>query len=134
MEKRFPRDVQKLHEVFDFITGFCATTDVPEGTAVQVELIVEELFTNMIKYNLEGQHDISVQLSRQGRTLEIRVTDFDVHDFDITRAPEVDITRPASERAVGGLGIQLVKRVADGISYAYENRNSTITAVKRLED
>jgi anti-sigma regulatory factor (Ser/Thr protein kinase) len=134
MERRFPRDIAALDEVFDFVTEYFASAQIAERNVVDVCFIVEEIFTNMVKYNTEGTQDISVQLSRANRSLTICLTDFDVHDFDITKLPEVDTTQPPAERKVGGLGIHLVKRVAEDVTYEYENRNSKITVVKRLED
>jgi anti-sigma regulatory factor (Ser/Thr protein kinase) len=61
------------------------------------------------------------------------LTDFDVDEFDVTKAPDVDINRPLSERTPGGLGIHLVRRVTESLSYRYENRTSTIEMVIRLE-
>jgi anti-sigma regulatory factor (Ser/Thr protein kinase) len=133
VEKRFPRDIGALDSIFQFVAGFLASAGLDASQSFTVDLIIEELFTNMVKYSREGVHPISIQLEQVGRDLVIRLTDFDVEPFDITRAPEADTTRPARERKIGGLGIHFVRQMADRMSYDYAGRNSTITIVKRLE-
>lgn len=134
MERRFSRDIGALDEIFAFVSEFFSSTGIGESNLGDARLIVEEIFTNMVKYNPEGTEDISIGLSRDDRILRIHVTDYGVHDFDITQAPPVDTGQPATERKIGGLGIHLVKRVAADVSYEYEDGNSKITVVKRLED
>jgi anti-sigma regulatory factor (Ser/Thr protein kinase) len=46
---------------------------------------------------------------------------------------EVDTSVPLEQRKVGGLGIHLVKRLVENLTYSYADRNSTITFSKTLE-
>jgi serine/threonine-protein kinase RsbW len=94
--------------------------------------IVEELFTNMVKYNPEATRDIALSMGQSNATLTVRLTDFDVAPFDVTRAPQVDVTKPLEERAIGGLGLHLVRQMADTIRYEYADGRSTITFTKTL--
>jgi len=66
--------------------------------------------------------------------VEIGLTDFDVEPFDYSKAPEVNPQQLLAQRRSGGLGLHLVRKVADRISYDYVDRNSTVTIVKRLGD
>ena len=58
--------------------------------------------------------------------------DFDVEAFDVPRVRRVDPGTPAGERQPGGLGIHLVRQIADSLEYEYKDRNSTITVTKKL--
>lgn len=132
MRKRFPRDVGALAEIFGFIADFLAVHEIPEKNALPLNLIVEELFTNFVKYN-EGREDIHIQLRELEGEVELRLTDFDVRSFDVTQVPEPDIEQPVSRRQPGGLGIHLVRKLADEISYDYADGNSIVTVIRRLE-
>ena len=94
-----------------------------------VDLAVEELFTNMVKYGRGSQAPVRLDLSALGSGVEVALTDRDVDPFDITRAPEVDITRVIEERVPGGLGLHLVRQMADEVEYDYNEatRESRIT-------
>jgi serine/threonine-protein kinase RsbW len=64
--------------------------------------------------------------------LTVRLTDFDVDPFDVTRAPQVDIDKPLQERQIGGLGLHLVRKMADTLRYEFADRRSTITFTMAL--
>jgi anti-sigma regulatory factor (Ser/Thr protein kinase) len=87
----------------------------------------------MVKYNRDGKEDIEIGLGAQGAEITLTVRDYGVASFDPTTAPEVDPHMPDSDRRRGGLGIHLVRQMADRFQYDYADRNSTITVIKRLE-
>jgi anti-sigma regulatory factor (Ser/Thr protein kinase) len=86
-----------------------------------------------VKYNEDGRHDISLSLGHTPEQLTVRITDFDVEPFDPTHAPAVDVDKPLGERQPGGLGLHLVRQMADTLQYEYAERRSTITFTKALE-
>lgn len=134
MEHSFARKIDALDDIFEFLHQAGITMGVSTPVKFSMNLVVEELFTNMVKHHREGSKDISVKIDREGDRLQLSLTDFDVDDFDITRVPEVDTTAPLTERQPGGLGLHLVRRMTDNLSYRYENRNRTITASLKLHD
>jgi len=133
MEGRFKRDIASLDAIFDFVAEFLAQQEIPPDNSFYANLVIEELFTNMVKYSKDGIQDIAIRLDRDGQRLVISLMDFNVEAFDITQSREVDVDRPMSERKAGGLGIHFVKQVADSVHYEYKDRNSTITVTKRIE-
>jgi serine/threonine-protein kinase RsbW len=135
VQRAFPRDIRSLGEIFRFVRESLESEGIPAEPAVTfwVDLIVEELFTNAVKYGGESGRDVAIHLNREDDSLVIRLTDFEAREFDITTVPEVDTAMPLSERKAGGLGLHLVRRIADDVSYEYKDRTSTITVTKRLE-
>lgn len=134
MEKKFSRDIKSLDKIFEFVWGFLARNKIDEATGYSVNLAIEEIFTNMVKYNAGSLNDISISLSRDKDRLIMRLTDHDVDSFDVTKSGEVDIGQPLHKRKAGGLGLHLVKKVMDRIEYNYEKRTSTVTMTKILEN
>jgi anti-sigma regulatory factor (Ser/Thr protein kinase) len=99
-----------------------------------LQFVLEELFTNMVKYNPDGAGGIGVALALEGRSLAIRLTDPDCPSFDIrTDAPVVDPGAPLEARSPGGLGIHLVKEMVDRVEYDHLERAGTIRLYKELE-
>lgn len=133
MERRFRRDVGALPDIFEFVEERLEAEEIDPENSFWIDLVIEELFTNLVKYNQDGAQDIAVCLTSEGDRIVIRVTDFDVDGFDITQVPEVDLEAYAAERKVGGLGLHLVRKVADSVSYESKNRVCTITVTKRME-
>lgn len=132
VRRYFKRSYDSLDPMFRYIEDFFAGRSIDPALKEPVCFIVEELFTNMVKYNPEATRDIALSLGQGGATLTVRLTDFDVAPFDVTRAPPVDITRPLEERQIGGLGLHLVRQMADTIRYEYADGRSTITFTKTL--
>ena len=130
--RRFPRSTAALAEIFAFVAEFLASEGIDGDRAFDLDLVVEELFTNMVKYSREGKDDIEIALAREADGLCLTLRDFNVERFDVTGTPDVDVSRPISERKAGGLGLHLVRRIADRFEYDYRNRTSTITVWKRL--
>ncbi|HQR25297.1 MAG TPA: ATP-binding protein, partial [Steroidobacteraceae bacterium] len=127
VQRYFKRSFDSLDAVFRFIEDFLRAKAIDPEFREPVNFIVEELFTNMVKYNPGNEHDIALALGCSRDTLTVRLTDFDVEPFDVTRSPAVDIDKPLAERQIGGLGLHLVRKMADTLRYEFADRRSTIT-------
>jgi serine/threonine-protein kinase RsbW/sigma-B regulation protein RsbU (phosphoserine phosphatase) len=132
MERRFQRDLSSLPELSRFVTDFLTHHGLSPSNAYDLDLILEELFTNVLKYG-SGKDEVLVGLTRDDSLITIAVREFDAAKaYDITRAPEPDLTRPIAERKVGGLGIHMVRQLAETIRYEYKDRVSTTTITKKV--
>jgi serine/threonine-protein kinase RsbW len=130
---RFRRDLQSLDEVFRYLREFSVAEKLDEGVEFCINLVVEELFTNMVKYNSGDQDEISISIRREGDRILLDLVDLDVDPFDPSTVGEVDVTLPIEERRAGGLGLHLVKSIVDEITYRYEDREMTVSVIKVLE-
>jgi anti-sigma regulatory factor (Ser/Thr protein kinase) len=137
MEKKFRKDVSSLEAIDAFVRSYAGDHSLDAETVFAVNFVIEEIFTNMVKYQPSGSNDISIELSGEvsggARTLRIRMVDYGVEYFDPTAAPPVDTTKPLSERRPGGLGVHLVKQYVDDFNYEYVGNDSVITLVKKLK-
>ncbi len=125
--KCFARELDALAELFAFAAEFYASNEVDAAKGNLADFVLEELFTNSVKYNAEGKGEIEVNLSRQRDYLEVSLTDLDSERFDPREAAEVAIDAPLEERTPGGLGIHLLKKFAKRIDYDYIDRRSRVT-------
>lgn len=131
MERRFQRDLSSLEELSRFVAEFLSRHGLAPSNAYDLDLILEELFTNVLKYS-SGSDTVAVRLQSEGPTITISLSEFDVAKaYDITRSPDPDLSRPIAERKVGGLGIHMVRQLADTIRYEYKDRVSTTTITKK---
>ncbi|UWZ83422.1 ATP-binding protein [Occallatibacter riparius] len=98
-----------------------------------VPLAIEELVTNCIHYGYEdkGEHTIVITLSVADQTLTMTLED-DGHEFDPLAQGTPDLTGPAEDRPIGGLGIHLLRSLADGMAYERRNGTNRLTLTKRL--
>ena len=132
MRRSFKRSYDSLGEIFTFIREFFTREQIESDSLYVFCLAAEELFTNMVKYSPEGTGDIQLELCRNGDDLQLVLNDFDVERFDVTQAPPVAVDAPLAERRPGGLGLHLVRNLADRMTYEYSGRQSRITVTKKL--
>jgi serine/threonine-protein kinase RsbW len=132
MERHFPRNLEALTEVFEFLDACLLVLAVNRSDAFAVRLAVEEFFTNMVKYNTTSVKEIGLRLRSEDSVLVVDVIDEDADPFDVTAVPEANTSLPLEDRNVGGLGIHLARTLVDSIRYRYDKRCSTITFTKRL--
>jgi serine/threonine-protein kinase RsbW len=134
MEAEFARNFDSLEALFSFAERFVHSHRLDETTSFAVQLAVEELFTNLVRHNTGGAEQITVRLDSDGGRLLIALTDFDVDPADPAAGSSPDVRLPLEKRAIGGLGIHIVKTMFDSLTYEYRDRTLRVTAVKSLED
>jgi anti-sigma regulatory factor (Ser/Thr protein kinase) len=96
-----------------------------------MNLAVEELFTNMVKYG-GGEDAVSVALAVRGDDLVIELIHPGAAPFDPTATEPVDPTRPLDERVPGGVGLHLVRSMMDRVAYQHRNGEARVTLTKHL--
>ena len=127
--RTFERSFDSLVAIAAFTADTFARMEIDARLLPTVDLAVEELFTNMVKYGIGSTSPVRIELAAIAGGVELRMIDDDVEPFDITRAPDADIDAPIEERKPGGLGLHLVRRMADSVAYEYveERRQSRLT-------
>ena len=110
--RRFPRTVGSLEEICSFVQEFFAERAIDPEHAYNAELVIEELFTNMVKYG-GGNDDIAIGLDADDARLTIELRDFGVERWDVTQSKPVDIERAHRARRPGGSGLHLVSTIAE---------------------
>jgi anti-sigma regulatory factor (Ser/Thr protein kinase) len=127
--RSFARSVRSLAALHTFVHEFCAGRGIDVDRSFDLDLVLEELFMNQVKYNA-GDRDIEVALAGDERQVTITLTDRDVERFDPTAAPDT-VDRRNEQLLEGGRGLRLVRALTDELRYDYRERTSRITAIKR---
>jgi phosphoserine phosphatase len=132
--RMFARSFDSLRAIFAFTADFCCRHDVGAGLVPTVDFVAEELFTNMVKYSPGGSPEVRIDMTAIPGGVEMALTDYDVEQFDVTRAPDVDTGKPIEQREPGGLGLHLIRRMVDSMEYEYspERRRGRTTFRKTL--
>jgi serine/threonine-protein kinase RsbW len=122
---RLPARLDNLDRIRSFVLNQAGDLGFPRELLFRVDLVVDELVTNIILYaypNEAGNVEIGCAMeSPCAMRIEIRDQG---QPFDPTMQAEPDIDQEFSERDIGGLGIYLVRRMANGLCYQRgENEN-----------
>lgn len=100
------------------IGAWAESIPLSQKVAFNLGLAVEEMLTNIIKYGYDdtAEHQIRVQVQLTELHVVLVLED-DGHEFDPLSMPVPDTTQPIMDRPIGGLGIHLVRRTCDQITY-----------------
>jgi anti-sigma regulatory factor (Ser/Thr protein kinase) len=131
MQQSFKRTLGSLEPLFEFIGDFAGRERLGEDAVFAVNLAIEELFTNMVKYG-GGAGEVSVDLSVCERDLVILMVHAGADDFDPTEAGDMDADQPLSERTPGGIGLHLVRKVMDSVTYEHRDGAAYLRLSKHL--
>jgi len=130
MQQDFARNFDSLAAIYEFAERILAEHDINEAVRFPVHLAMEELFTNMVKYNPGSDSDIGVDVDVAGGTVTVILTEFDVDEFDVTRPRDVDTDASLEDRTPGGLGLYLLQNIVDKLDYEYHDRRSRVIFTK----
>ena len=118
--REFPRRIESLDEIFAFLEAFANEHDFDARTVFCINLVVEELFTNMVRHNLGGADTVTLGLDYDDEQVFLELIDIDVEPFDETGVAAVAVEAGIEARRPGGLGVHLVRSMVDDLEYEYE--------------
>ena len=132
-EAHFARELASLEKLVSFVQNFVVQHELGPEVEYTLNLVAEELFTNMVKYSPDGDARIQMRLAIATNRVVLTLMDSGVEPFDPRSTQPRDFDKPDAERRPGGLGVHLVKELVDEFQYDYRDGCSTITVAKRLE-
>ena len=125
---RFSPSTEQLPAVTAFLDAFLDGLACDARTRIALETVVEEVFVNIAHHS--GATFAELTLTHAHGEVTLRFTD-DGHPFDPLAMADPDVTLPAAQRNVGGLGILMVRRMTDRQAYVREEGCNVLTLVKR---
>ncbi len=128
-------DLSELNRLTDAVDEFCDKRDVPPQFAMQLNLVLEELFTNTVSYGYDGQdragQPIRVSLSAANGAVHAEISDGGL-PFDPLQLPPPDLTSDVDERAIGGLGVHFLRTLMADLAYVRRDDRNHLTFTKYL--
>ncbi len=118
--RSFARRIDQLEAMFAFTAETLARCGTEPSIGGAVDFVIEELFTNMVKYGGASRAPVDIEIDVIEGGVEVCLVDRDVDEFDVTRGPAVDVGAPLEAREPGGLGLYLIRKMVDTITYRYD--------------
>ena len=126
--------LDRLDDVIGFVDTELEAADCCAKKQMQIDLAVEEIFVNIVHYAYSpgtGPATIRFAVSPDGSAVSITFIDNGI-PYNPLQKEDPDLTLSTEERAVGGLGIFLVKKNTDDLFYEYVNGQNVLTLTKKL--
>ncbi|SOB60416.1 conserved protein of unknown function [Pseudodesulfovibrio profundus] len=125
--RTFPAELEALTQVHQFVCQQAQSADAQDTLRSKLELVVEEVFVNIINH-ARPRHKPEVEVtcsleqndSAPSGAFCVALRDWGP-PFNPLDQQQPNLELSVEERAIGGLGIHLVKQMADRCEYRREN-------------
>ena len=125
---------ENLNTVMAFVDEKLEAADCSIKSRMQIDVAVEEVFVNICKYAYtpdQGRAVVRVEVTDD--PVQVKITFIDQgKPYDPLQKKDPDVTLPAEQREIGGLGIFMVKNTMDAVEYEYKDGSNILTLVKNL--
>ena len=117
---------EKLTEIVDEVEALGERDAWSHNLVFRVSLVIEEQVQNVLDHAYADSQSVAdgvikVAITAEGDGVVIEIID-DGPPFDpLPQAPEPDLTSPAEERRVGGLGVYFIRTLMDEVVYSRES-------------
>lgn len=141
---RVPARIEFWDSVYGMIRSALLPWGCEEQILEQIEIAVEELFTNIVSYGYvknseneqktspKGEVVVEAEVSGDPPKATVRLIDWGV-SFNPLKKADPDFQIPFDERPIGGLGIYMVKKFMDQAEYERRGDCNVITVEKQLK-
>lgn len=126
--------VDNIEKVTEFVNEQLESLGCPMRAQMQIDIAIDELFGNIAHYayNPEvGPATVRVEVTDEPISVIITFIDNGM-PYDPLLKEDPDTTLSAEERKIGGLGIYMVKKSMDEISYAYKDGQNILRIKKNI--
>ena len=126
--------VENIEVVTDFVNQQLELLECPMKAQMQIDIAIDELFSNIAHYSYNpevGQATVRVEVVENPLAVTITFIDNGI-PYDPLAKEDPDLTLSAEERQIGGLGIYMVKKSMDDITYEYKDGQNILTIKKKI--
>jgi len=125
---------ENLETVTAFLDEILDEKDCPLKVRLQIDLALEEMYINIANYAYTpkiGEMELRVAFDEAGRELTMVLIDSGI-PYDPLAKKDPDVTLSADKRKIGGLGIYLVKKTMDSMTYERRDGRNIVTMKKKF--
>lgn len=133
-EMTIPATVENIEKVTAFVDEQLEQIDCPPKAQMQIDIAIDELFGNIAQYAYNpdtGPATVRVEVTQSPISVVITFIDHGI-PYDPLKTADPDITLSAEDREIGGLGIFMVKKTMDEITYEYKNGQNILQIRKDI--
>lgn len=126
--------VDNIDTVTDFVNEYLDEVGCSMKVQMQIAVVIDEIFSNIAHYAYApsiGDATVSVAINKETEVLMLSFADRGVAYNPLVKE-DPDVTLSAEERQIGGMGIFMVKKLMDDITYEYVEGRNVLTMWKKL--
>ncbi|MBQ3105696.1 MAG: ATP-binding protein [Lachnospiraceae bacterium] len=129
-----PAVIENLDRVLSFAEDYLIRAGCPAKKLMQFQIAVEEVYVNIAHYAYEeagGTATVELDTAREPARVSITFIDSG-KPYNPLEKEDPDITLPVQERQIGGLGVYMVKKLMDEVTYEYRDGRNILVITKEI--
>ncbi|MBR4901360.1 MAG: ATP-binding protein [Victivallales bacterium] len=126
--------IENIPVVTAFVEEQLEQVGCPMKAQMQIDIAIDEIFSNIAQYAYTpktGKATVRVEVTENPMAVVITFIDNGI-PYDPLAKADPNVSLPADERQIGGLGIFMVKKSMDEINYEYKNGQNILTIKKHI--
>lgn len=133
LELTIRNDLAEIARISERIDDFVARHGLPAKIAFELNLALDELLTNVISYGYDDHepHAIELRCVLADAVITLEMED-DGRAFDPFDAPPPDLTASIADRAIGGLGVHMIRALMDHTEYRRRDGKNVVVLQKKI--
>jgi anti-sigma regulatory factor (Ser/Thr protein kinase) len=130
----FDAKLAQLDTIQAWVNSLLEANECPTGISLQISVIIEELFVNIVSYAYEGKAgEVTLRIAIDNSMFRMQFEDYG-KPFIPLEHPLLDTKEPLGKRRIGGMGIYIVRKTVDKIEYRREQGRNILTLYKRIKE
>lgn len=102
---------------------------LPLKITMKIGIVVDEIYSNIVRFSQASEAEVLCRAD-EGK-IELYFMDNGI-PFNPLEMEEPDTTLAAEDRAIGGLGVLIYKKIMDQVSYRYEEGKNKLELMKSI--
>ena len=132
-ELTLPAAAENIEKAVEFVNSQLEAAGCPPKVTVQIDIAIDELFGNIAHYAYgkdTGEATVRVEVTEEPSVI-ITFIDSGI-PYNPLEKPDPDVAQSLEERQIGGLGIFMVKKSMDDITYEYKDGQNILRIRKDI--
>lgn len=129
LDREWSAALADVPAIVEQVADVVAAAGMPAERILKAELALEEALVNVCKHGYSGGPGwLRVRVLQDNGQIRVELSDRAAEFDPLSQAPP-DLTSDLSHRAVGGMGIHLIRSVCDRVEYARENDLNVLSLI-----
>lgn len=119
-------DIESISGISDFFDSCLEEFAIPMRIGYSLKVVTDEIYSNIVHYS--GAQKAEILFKNDADIVTLVFAD-DGKPYNPLEAEEPDITAGIEDRKIGGLGLFMVKKMAQSVAYEYAAGKNQMTVI-----
>ena len=128
-------ELSELNALNRHLNTWGGAIGLADNSIARINICLDELFTNIVLYGFDddGEHIVKFALQGDSNFVVINIED-DAKPFNPLEKVDPDFPENVEEAKIGGLGILIIRKIMDNVTYERSQGKNKLTMKKNIQE